>query len=94
MTSAGRREIVQFNLSDIGEGIAEVSIKEWYVTVGQVVSQFDSICEVQSDKASVTITSKFDGVVRRLHHDIDDVARVGQLWSTSRSWPVMGSLGT
>lgn len=78
VSNAARREVVQFKLSDIGEGIAEVNIKEWYVTVGQVVNQFDSICEVQSDKASVTITSKFDGVVRKLHHDVDDIAKVGQ----------------
>ena len=24
-------EVVQFKLSDIGEGIAEVTLKEWYV---------------------------------------------------------------
>jgi 2-oxoisovalerate dehydrogenase E2 component (dihydrolipoyl transacylase) len=78
VTQANKREVVQFRLSDIGEGIAEVNIKEWYVTVGQKVSQFDSICEVQSDKASVTITSKFDGVISKLHYDIDDIAKVGQ----------------
>lgn len=67
-----------FNLSDIGEGIHEVSVKEWFVEVGQVVSQFDNICEVQSDKASVTITSRYDGRIMKLHHSIDDIALVGK----------------
>lgn len=55
----------------------EVTVKEWYVKVGDKVSQFDSICEVQSDKASVTITSRYDGVIRKLYHDVDAIALVG-----------------
>ncbi|KAA0718915.1 Lipoamide acyltransferase component of branched-chain alpha-keto acid dehydrogenase complex [Triplophysa tibetana] len=70
-------QVLQFKLSDIGEGIMEVTVKEWYVKEGDRVSQFDSICEVQSDKASVTITSRYDGVIRKLYHDIDAIAHVG-----------------
>ena len=72
-----RSEIVQFNLSDIGEGIKEVTVKEWFVKVGDKVAQFDNICEVQSDKASVTITSKYDGVVTKLYYGVDDIAQTG-----------------
>lgn len=69
---------VAFNLSDIGEGIREVQVKEWYVKEGDKVSQFDNICEVQSDKASVTITSRYDGVIKTLHYKVDDIALVGK----------------
>uniref|UniRef100_A0A3Q3F0H8 Dihydrolipoamide acetyltransferase component of pyruvate dehydrogenase complex n=1 Tax=Labrus bergylta TaxID=56723 RepID=A0A3Q3F0H8_9LABR len=73
-----RGPIVQFKLSDIGEGIMEVTVKEWYVKEGDKVSQFDSICEVQSDKASVTITSRYDGVIKKLYYDVDAIALVGK----------------
>lgn len=49
-----------------------------YVKEGDKVSQFDSICEVQSDKASVTITSRYDGVIKRLYYDADATALVGK----------------
>lgn len=77
-TTASLQKLVTFNLSDIGEGIHEVVVKEWFVEEGQTVSQFDNICEVQSDKASVTITSRFDGKIKKLHHSIDDIALVGK----------------
>lgn len=44
---------------------------------GDQVRQFDKICEVQSDKASVEITSPYDGLVKVLHFNVDDVAMVG-----------------
>ncbi|XP_042340064.1 lipoamide acyltransferase component of branched-chain alpha-keto acid dehydrogenase complex, mitochondrial [Plectropomus leopardus] len=76
--TVNRGPIVQFKLSDIGEGIMEVTVKEWYVKEGDKVSQFDSICEVQSDKASVTITSRYDGVIKKLYYDVDATALVGK----------------
>ncbi|XP_065812443.1 lipoamide acyltransferase component of branched-chain alpha-keto acid dehydrogenase complex, mitochondrial [Labrus bergylta] len=76
--TVSRGPIVQFKLSDIGEGIMEVTVKEWYVKEGDKVSQFDSICEVQSDKASVTITSRYDGVIKKLYYDVDAIALVGK----------------
>ncbi|XP_034101534.1 lipoamide acyltransferase component of branched-chain alpha-keto acid dehydrogenase complex, mitochondrial [Drosophila albomicans] len=69
---------VAFNLSDIGEGIREVTVKEWFVKVGDTVEQFDNLCEVQSDKASVTITSRYDGKITKIFHSIDELALVGK----------------
>ncbi|EFO17496.2 hypothetical protein LOAG_11004 [Loa loa] len=76
-TAARFLPLVQFKLSDIGEGIAEVQIKEWHVKEGDYVAQFDNICEIQSDKASVTITSRYDGIIKKLYYNVDDVAKVG-----------------
>ena len=49
-----------------------------FIKEGDKVAQFDSICEVQSDKASVTITSRYDGVIHKLYHEVDDIALVGK----------------
>lgn len=77
-TSAQLDKTVSFNLSDIGEGIREVTVKEWFVQEGDVVEQFDNLCEVQSDKASVTITSRYDGKIVKLHKMVDEIALVGK----------------
>ncbi|KAG1177594.1 hypothetical protein G6F70_005641 [Rhizopus microsporus] len=66
-----------FLLADIGEGITECEVIQWFVEPGSEVNEFDKICEVQSDKASVEISSRFAGKVLKLHYDVHDIAKVG-----------------
>lgn len=49
-----------------------------FVEPGQEVQEFDKICEVQSDKATVEITSRYAGKVVKLYHDVHGIAKVGQ----------------
>jgi 2-oxoisovalerate dehydrogenase E2 component (dihydrolipoyl transacylase) len=70
--------LMPFRLADIGEGIAEVELLRWYVKENDRISQFEKVCEVQSDKSTVDITSRYDGVVRKLHHPINSIVRVGE----------------
>lgn len=62
-SDSDEKELIPFLLADIGEGIKEVELLQWFVQEGDQVQQFDRICEVQSDKATVEITSRYDGVV-------------------------------
>lgn len=43
------------------------------------MSEFDPICEVQSDKASVEITSPYEGVVKEIYGDVGQVVKVGKV---------------
>lgn len=42
------------------------------------IQAFDPLCEVQSDKASVEITSPFDGIIKELLVQEGQVAKVGE----------------
>ncbi|KAG5355982.1 Lipoamide acyltransferase component of branched-chain alpha-keto acid dehydrogenase complex [Yarrowia sp. B02] len=72
------RAVIPFKLADIGEGIKECEVIQWFVEPGARINEFDQICEVQSDKASVEITSRYAGVVKKLHYDAGDMALVGK----------------
>ena len=68
---------VEFMLADIGEGIAEVEVMQWFIKEGDTIEQFQNICEVQSDKATVEITSRYDGVITKVHYEVGELAQVG-----------------
>ncbi|GJN73219.1 hypothetical protein PLIIFM63780_007281 [Purpureocillium lilacinum] len=65
-------------LADIGEGIVECEVIQWFVEPGARVEEFSPLCEVQSDKASVEITSRFAGTVKKLYYDAGEMAKVGK----------------
>ncbi|KAH0566088.1 hypothetical protein GP486_000526 [Trichoglossum hirsutum] len=60
------------------DGIRECEVIQWFVEPEARVEQFDKLCEVQSDKASVEITSRFDGVIKKLHYEAGEMALVGK----------------
>lgn len=44
---------------------------------GDTVQEFDPICEVQSDKASIEITSRYAGQILKMHHELGTMVKVG-----------------
>jgi 2-oxoisovalerate dehydrogenase E2 component (dihydrolipoyl transacylase) len=61
-----------------GIGIRECEIIQWFVEPEARVEEWDKLCEVQSDKASVEITSRFAGVIKKLHYEAGEMAKVGK----------------
>lgn len=53
-----------------------------------MIRAFDRVCEVQSDKATVEITSRFGGVVAKVYSAEGDVVKVSRLTAatTTRIW--------
>mmetsp|Transcript_52285 Transcript_52285/g.124724 ORF Transcript_52285/g.124724 Transcript_52285/m.124724 type:complete len:573 (+) Transcript_52285:2-1720(+) len=75
--ASGGSAVKEFKLADIGEGIAEVQLTEWHVKEGDAIKEMDKICSVESDKASVELTSPYTGTVTKLHWKASDTVKVG-----------------
>lgn len=70
---------IPYKLADIGEGITEVLVLGVRVKAGDTINEFDPICEVQSDKATVDITSRYTGVVKAVYLQPGATAKVGSV---------------
>lgn len=76
---------LDFKLPDIGEGVTEGEIVEWFVGAGDTVGEDDPMVEVMTDKATVTIGAPCDARVETLCFDVGAVAQVGQVILTLES---------
>ncbi|HEY8985254.1 MAG TPA: dihydrolipoamide acetyltransferase family protein [Streptomyces sp.] len=74
MTDTGVRE---FKMPDVGEGLTEAEILKWYVQPGDVVSDGQVVCEVETAKAAVELPIPYDGVVRELRFPEGTTVDVG-----------------
>ncbi|MGD8316608.1 MAG: dihydrolipoamide acetyltransferase family protein [Myxococcales bacterium] len=69
---------LKFKLPDIGEGVTEGEIVQWFVSIGDTVHEDDPMVEILTDKATVTIGAPCDARIAQLHFDPGSVAKVGQ----------------
>jgi len=70
---------LDFKLPDIGEGVAEGEIVEWFVRAGDTVSEDDPMVEVMTDKATVEVPSPADGVILDILSAEGETVPVGQV---------------
>ncbi len=69
--------IQTIKMPDIGEGIAEVELVAWRVTVGDRVVEDQILADVMTDKATVEIPSHVNGIVLALGGAVGQVMAVG-----------------
>ena len=66
-----------FKLPDLGEGTVESEIGEWFIKVGEQVSEEDVVGTMMTDKAAVELSSPVSGTVVRLAGEPGDIVAVG-----------------
>ena len=64
-------------MPDIGEGIAQVELVEWFVKVGDLIAEDQVVADVMTDKATVEIPSPVSGKVLALGGQPGEVMAVG-----------------
>ncbi|MCK9254527.1 MAG: 2-oxo acid dehydrogenase subunit E2 [Bacteroidales bacterium] len=66
-----------FNFPDIGEGLDEGTILEWYVKKGQTVKVGDPLVKMETDKVVADIPSPRDGVIAATFGKVGETLNVG-----------------
>ncbi|MCX6230146.1 MAG: dihydrolipoamide acetyltransferase family protein [Bacteroidetes bacterium] len=66
-----------FNFPDIGEGLDEGTIVEWYVSKGQQINSGDSLVKMETDKVVADIPSPKSGVIAAIYGKVGETIHVG-----------------
>ncbi len=66
----------EFKLPEIGEAVSEGELVGWLVDVGQSVAEDQAICELMTDKATVTVTVPRRGVVLERRGKVGELVKV------------------
>lgn len=66
-----------FKLPDLGEGLQEAEIVQWFVKPGDAVKTDQPMVSVETAKAIVDIPAPYDGRVVRLYGNPGDIAHLG-----------------
>jgi pyruvate dehydrogenase E2 component (dihydrolipoamide acetyltransferase) len=72
----------EFRLPDIGEGVAEGEVVQWFVKEGDAIREDQPLVSVLTDKANVEIPSPKTGRVTKIHAAVGEKVKVGGLLVT------------
>lgn len=66
-----------FHLPDLGEGLAEAEIREWYVKEGDTVTVDQPLVSMETAKAVVDVPSPYAGKITTLHGKANTIVKTG-----------------
>ncbi len=69
----------QFKLPDLGEGLPDATIVEWYVKVGDTIKLDDNLVSMETAKALVDVPSPVSGKVLKLAGGAGDIVITGSM---------------
>ncbi len=70
---------IEFKFPDIGEGIHEGKLLEWYVKSGDKVKEGDPLMKVETDKVVTDIPIPKTGVIAAIYGSVGQIIHVGQI---------------
>jgi len=68
--------LFEFKLPDLGEGVVEGEIVKWLVKAGDEVKEDQTVVEVMTDKATVSVPSPVAGKITKTYGAEGEIARV------------------
>jgi 2-oxoisovalerate dehydrogenase E2 component (dihydrolipoyl transacylase) len=66
-----------FHLPDLGEGLAEAEVREWYIHEGDIVKVDQPLVSMETAKAVVDVPSPYAGKIVKLHGKANEVIKTG-----------------
>jgi 2-oxoisovalerate dehydrogenase E2 component (dihydrolipoyl transacylase) len=67
-----------FNLPDLGEGLPDAEIREWYVQLNDFIQVDQPMVAMETAKALVDIPAPFSGKVTQLYGKAGDIIKTGE----------------
>lgn len=83
-----------FHLPDLGEGLAEAEIREWYVNEGDVVKVDQPLVSMETAKAVVDVPSPYAGKITQLHGKANEIIKTGAPLITYETDEVVADKGS
>lgn len=83
-----------FHLPDLGEGLAEAEVREWYVKEGDEVKVDQPLVSMETAKAVVDVPSPYAGKIKQLHGKENEIVKTGAPLITYESDEVIADKGS